>query len=75
MVSGIKLGLADAGYAVDWVGGAERALEVTRRETCDLAFIDLGLPGMNGLALTQRLRQDGHACHAGADSDGARRPA
>ena len=24
--SGIKLGLSDAGYAVDWVGSAERAL-------------------------------------------------
>ena len=28
VASGIKLGLSDAGYAVDWVGSAERALEV-----------------------------------------------
>jgi DNA-binding response OmpR family regulator len=61
VASGIKLGLTDAGYAVDWVGSAERALEVTRSETFDVAVIDIGLPGMNGLALTQRLRQDGHA--------------
>ncbi|MDO9197164.1 response regulator transcription factor [Rhodoferax sp.] len=60
VASGIKLGLTDAGYAVDWVGNAERALEVTLREAFDVAIIDIGLPGMDGLALTQRLRKDGH---------------
>lgn len=61
VASGIKLGLADAGYAVDWVGNAERALDVSLRETFDVAIIDIGLPGMGGLALTQRLRKEGHA--------------
>jgi DNA-binding response OmpR family regulator len=61
VASGIKLGLSDAGYAVDWVGNAERALEVTKTETFDLAVIDIGLPQMNGLGLTQRLRKEGHA--------------
>jgi len=61
LASGIKLGLTDAGYAVDWVGSAERALEVTRREAFDVAILDIGLPGLDGLALTQRLRKDGHA--------------
>jgi DNA-binding response OmpR family regulator len=61
VASGIKLGLANAGYAVDWVGSAERALEVSRHETFDVAVIDIGLPGLDGLALTQRLRKDGHA--------------
>ncbi len=60
VASGIKLGLAGAGYAVDWVGSAERALEVTRSESFDLAVVDIGLPGMDGLALTQSLRRDGH---------------
>lgn len=61
VASGIKLGLTGAGYAVDWVGSAERALEVTRLETFDLAVIDIGLPGMDGLELTQNLRKQGHA--------------
>jgi DNA-binding response OmpR family regulator len=61
VASGIKLGLTGAGYAVDWVGNAERALDVTRAETFDLAVIDIGLPGMDGLALTQALRKEGHA--------------
>ncbi len=61
VASGIKLGLSDAGYAVDWVGSAERALEVTQAEAFDIAVIDIGLPSMDGLALTQRLRKEGHA--------------
>jgi DNA-binding response OmpR family regulator len=61
VASGIKLGLSDAGYAVDWVGSAERALEVTVAETFDVAVIDIGLPAMNGLQLTQRLRDSGHS--------------
>jgi two-component system OmpR family response regulator len=61
VASGIKLGLSDAGYAVDWVGSAERALEVTVSETFDVAVIDIGLPQMDGLALTQALRHAGHA--------------
>ena len=61
VASGIKLGLTDAGYAVDWVGSAERALEVTLAETFDIAVIDIGLPQMDGLGLTQALRKQGHA--------------
>lgn len=61
VASGIKLGLTDAGYAVDWVGSAERALDALRTEAFDAAIIDIGLPIMDGLALTRRLRQDGHA--------------
>jgi DNA-binding response OmpR family regulator len=61
VASGIKLGLSDAGYAVDWVGSAERALEVTQSESFDVAVVDIGLPLMDGLALTQALRKDGHS--------------
>ena len=61
VASGIKLGLTDAGYAVDWVASAERAEEVLASETFDAAVIDIGLPRMDGLELTQRLRRAGHA--------------
>jgi two-component system, OmpR family, response regulator len=60
VASGIKLGLSDAGYAVDWVGSAERALEVTQAEAFDVAVVDIGLPRMDGLALTEALRKAGH---------------
>jgi DNA-binding response OmpR family regulator len=59
VASGIKLGLTDAGYAVDWVGSAERALEVTQTESFDIAVIDIGLAQMDGLTLIQTLRRAG----------------
>src|SRR5437899_11733151 len=59
VASGIKLGLSDAGYAVDWVGSAERAVEVLQGETFDAAIIDIGLPRLDGLELTRRLRRGG----------------
>jgi DNA-binding response OmpR family regulator len=64
VASGIKLGLTDAGYAVDWVGSGERAEEVLKTETFDAAIIDIGLPHMDGLELTKRLRRPDVASHA-----------
>ncbi len=49
VASGMKLGLTDAGYAVDWVSSAERALEVLAQESFDIAILDIGLSGMDGL--------------------------
>ena len=60
VASGVKLGLTQAGYAVDWVGSAERALGAIAEASFDIAVVDLGLPVMDGLALTQTLRQSGH---------------
>jgi len=57
VASGIKLGLADAGYAVDWVGSGERAQEVLAQESFDIGVIDIGLPGIDGLELTRLLRR------------------
>jgi two-component system, OmpR family, response regulator len=59
VASGIKLGLSGAGYAVDWVGSAERAIEAVAKDSFDVAVIDLGLPGMDGLALIGQLRARG----------------
>ena len=64
VASGIKLGLTDAGYAVDWVGSGERAEEVLKGEVFDAAIIDIGLPNMDGLELTKRLRRPEMASHA-----------
>lgn len=61
VASGIKLGLTDAGYAVDWVGSGERAQEVLATESFDVGVVDIGLPGMDGLELTRRLRLPGMA--------------
>jgi DNA-binding response OmpR family regulator len=59
VASGIKLGLSNAGYTVDWVGSAERAEQALDGDSFDLAIVDIGLPGLSGLDLTQRLRARG----------------
>jgi two-component system, OmpR family, response regulator len=59
LASGIKLGLTGAGYAVDWVGSGERALDAVQGDGFDAAVIDLGLPKMDGLELIQALRKSG----------------
>jgi DNA-binding response OmpR family regulator len=61
VASGIKLGLSNAGYTVDWVGSAERAEQAVESDSFDLAIVDIGLPGIDGLELTQRLRARGCA--------------
>jgi two-component system, OmpR family, response regulator len=61
LASGIKLGLSGAGYAVDWVGSGERALDAIKTESFDAAIVDLGLPKMDGLELTQTLRKNGYS--------------
>lgn len=61
---GIRAGLQQDGYAVDWVNdgiAAENALAV---EQFDLLVLDLGLPGRDGLQVLQRQRQKGNAIPA-----------
>ena len=57
----IRRGLGDAGYAVDHVDSAERAGTALGAESFDLAVVDIGLPGMDGLTLLQRMRRGGTA--------------
>lgn len=59
VASGIKLGLTDAGYTVDWVGSAERAEQALDKDSFDAAILDIGLPGADGLELTRRVRSRG----------------
>ena len=57
--SGLKTGLAQDGYTADWVRSAEPAEHALRSEHFDLMVLDLGLPGLDGLALLRDLRLQG----------------
>ena len=55
----IVRGLAMAGFAVDRAANAESALAALAAEHFDLALLDIGLPGADGLSLLRKLRADG----------------
>lgn len=48
--------LSDVGYVISTAGDAESALSSIGVEKPDLILMDIGLPGMDGLALTQMLK-------------------
>ena len=48
-----------AGFAVTIAGSGDEALMRVRTESPDLVVLDLGLPGLDGLDVTRRLRRDG----------------
>ncbi len=54
-------GLQKSGYAVDPVDSAESAASALETEAFDLAVVDIGLPGTDGLTLLQRMRRGGVA--------------
>ncbi len=48
--------LRQAGFAVVEAGDGQAALALARQERPDMIVLDLGLPGMDGLDVTRRLR-------------------
>ena len=50
--------LTRAGYSVVSAESGEKTLEVLKNEKIDVIFLDLHLPGMNGLELYRQIRND-----------------
>lgn len=50
--------LESEGYQVDLATNAEQAQELLQHMKPDLILMDIALPGMDGLALTRRLKAD-----------------
>ncbi len=67
----IAMGLSAAGFAVDRTANAPAAAAALASEHFDLAVVDVGLPGMDGLSLVRQIRAGG-GDFAGHDPDGAR---
>jgi DNA-binding response OmpR family regulator len=53
---GMRQGLADAGFAVDWVTDGHAAELALANGVYDLALLDLGLPAKDGMTLLAGLR-------------------
>jgi DNA-binding response OmpR family regulator len=49
--------LEQAGYRATTAGTAENALEIARRDPPDIILLDIGLPGMDGLAALRQIEQ------------------
>ncbi len=56
---GVRAGLSQDGYTVDWLRDGEAAQRALRSESFDIIVLDLGLPKMSGLALLQHVRAEG----------------
>ncbi len=52
----VRRGLADAGFAVDWVTDGRAAELALANDVYDLAVLDLGLPKKDGMAILASMR-------------------
>lgn len=60
LLSGLREAFGQAGYEMDHLGSAEPAVDALTHGVHDLAIVDIGLPGMDGLELVRRLRTLGN---------------
>lgn len=58
---GVRAGLAQAGFAVDWVQDGVSGEAALMAEPYAAVVLDLGLPRLSGLDLLRRLRSTGNA--------------
>ncbi len=56
---GLRTGLVQYGYAVDWLKDGLSADQALKTENFDIVVLDLGLPKLSGITVLQNLRSRG----------------
>jgi two-component system response regulator QseB len=56
---GIKVGLSQFNYTVDWLKDGQSALVALKTEHFDLIILDLGLPKLSGMDILEAIRSQG----------------
>jgi DNA-binding response OmpR family regulator len=59
----VARGLRRSGYAVDTTGNGEEGLWMAASSEYDVVVLDLMLPGLDGLTVLRRLREQGRGTH------------
>lgn len=59
----LEKGLREAGYAVDTTGDGQEGYWYASSNEYDVIILDLMLPGMDGLTILKRLRDEGQSSH------------
>ncbi|MBF0496983.1 MAG: response regulator [Deltaproteobacteria bacterium] len=52
----LNIFFTENGYRVFPAENAQRALEILKEDRCQVVFLDLNMPGMNGLDLCRKIR-------------------
>ena len=53
-----KIMLEDLGCDVQVVSNGDEAIKLIEKNPCDLVFMDIGLPGKDGVAITKEIRKN-----------------
>lgn len=56
---GLKMALTREGYTVDWLRNGQQAMRALATEDYNLAILDLGLPGLDGMEILASTREKG----------------
>jgi DNA-binding response OmpR family regulator len=62
LADALRANLRSEGYQASVASDGRQALAMVRADPPDILVLDLGIPGLDGLALLSRLRAEGHWC-------------
>ena len=62
LADALRTNLRSEGYYASVASDGRQALAMVRADPPDIIVLDLGIPGLDGLALLSRLRAEGHWC-------------